>query len=270
MRFDAFVAVAFVLAVAGLGGCDARVPVDASRKICDGSEGLRFAYQLRGGFLTPRPYDLFYEPGVRFLFIDGRCHFWVSPVDLSEAPFHEGVLDAALEARVTSATHFQSWASLVGPYACTDDPPTDAGDAIFEDGTQRVTCSPCPTDAPAELAETCDAPDDLERDLWALSTPMDGPVRIYLNDGDVARDDEVAWPLARDLDEVVAATVEWPLVIADAADADALRALKRKHDADFPDLAGAVPVRGANDRHFLLHVRDVLPFEDPMTGQVDF
>src|SRR4051812_23194285 len=84
-----------VLVVVALGGCDVDgsgvtmgadaappdatpVPVDPSRKICDGSDGLRFAYQVGGGFQPGPPENLFFEPGSSFLYIDGHCHYWVS------------------------------------------------------------------------------------------------------------------------------------------------------------------------------------------------
>jgi hypothetical protein len=285
--------VATWLAVATLGGCDdgggagvtirpdaapdaalpdaaPPLPVDSSRKLCDGSDGLRLAYGVGGAFRPPAPADLFFEPGSSFLYVDGHCHFWVESVDKYEGATHEGVLDAEVELRLTAVTHFQSWPSMVGPYTCSEPPPADAGGGHFEDGTLRPSCPPCPSDAPEELLYACENILTMRRQLWAAGAPMDGPVRLYVEAaGGAAPADEADWPLARGLDEVAAATAAQPLVITDAADAAALRALREASQAAHVD-DGAIAVRSPGGQHYLLHVRDVLPFEDAVTGRVEF
>jgi prepilin-type processing-associated H-X9-DG protein len=252
-----------MLLVPGALACDAgdpRLAVDSTRTLCDGSDGLRLAVRFMGGLLPPPPANLFYEPGADYLFVDGHCRYWTIDPERLESPTHTGILDEAAAARVAALTHFQSWPYLLGPYTCTQGPPPDAGYFTVSDGTLHPVCPPCPSDAPPETDEMCSASFTLAEELFR-GGPMDGPVRLYVQEVPLAGEREADWPLARDLGEVVAATQEAPLTIEDLADAAALRAMKAFSDQEHPE-RGYVAVRGTDGGHYRVHLRDVLPFED--------
>jgi hypothetical protein len=247
----------------------ASVAIDSSRAICDGSNGLRFAYRVSGGFILGPPANLFDGLGNPFFFVDGHCRYWTTGA--YGAPVHTGMLDAAGEAALTSATHFQSWAYMLGPYNCLQPPPTDGSSAHFSDGTLYPYCPQCAGDQPAEVDAMCLTPRTLMPELWTAGAPLDGPVRLYLQAiGTDARVDELAWPLARDPAQLAIATAQTPFNLDDPNDASALRTLQQAHDAAFPGQIGAgIPVRAADGQRYQLHFRDVLPFEDA-AGQVIF
>jgi hypothetical protein len=48
------------------------------RRICDGSQGIRFMYRVEGDVSRePAVASILYELGSDFLFVDGTCHFFV-------------------------------------------------------------------------------------------------------------------------------------------------------------------------------------------------
>jgi hypothetical protein len=239
---------------------DARPPlvVDESRKICDGSDGLRFAIRTSSGFLPP---EVAYELG-SFLFVDGHCHFWVPAPSYWSGLLRTGVLDAAQEAELASTTYFQSWASLDEPLVCITPPPTDGDTTWLTDGTIIVSCPYCESNVRPELSATCQASFDLRTTLADAGAPLDGPVRVRVTDGFDGALDEVDWPLAQDPAELVAASAAAAIEIDDLDTAAALRALIVARVAADPHFAGALPVRTGDGRHFRLDLRDLLPFED--------
>ncbi len=240
-------------------------PVFADRRICDGSDGLRFAYRRFIGFALPAPYRIFSELGGPFLYIDGHCHYWVSDAHAISADqdIRTGVLDAASEERIAQATHFASWPALENAFTCTEQPPLDGGGTFFSDGSFRPMCPYCVSEAVSELVEMCGgATDALQAQLFAQGQPLDGPVRLFMSTQSVASEPgRVDWPLASDPAAIAAATTQVTLRIDDLADARVLRALRASHHAAFP-IFESIPVRDGAGQLYQLFLREVLPFEN--------
>jgi hypothetical protein len=245
------------------GSTDA--PIYSDRRLCDGSDHLRLAFFAGGGGPpSGPPYTLYGEVGSSYLYVDGHCRYWVDDPEDYRLSGRTGVLDAALEERLTRELHYQSWPALAGPYACQTPPPPDSGWSGFRDATYEVSCaSSC--GAP-EIAAACTAQPTLAHELFDRGVPLDGPVRLYLVASSSAPPDPVTehtWPLASDPVTLASDESVTPVAVRidDLADADTLRRLKAEAipaSTYIPYVAihrdGAPP--------FQLWVRDVLPFED--------
>ena len=111
---------------AGDGGTARDAPA-APRRICDGSDDIRLAYSVP---VSPTSVFAFtaelYELGTEFLYVDGRCHYWMQEPLLADRfgawrAYREGELTAAHEAALHDAVSYDDFAAgappCIGPLA---------------------------------------------------------------------------------------------------------------------------------------------------------
>lgn len=233
--------------------------------LCDGSDAIRFAYDVSGGFLSPD--DQFLAPnGFAFLYVRGDCHFVVSHGPYGE--IREGDLGTDQAAALATAVHLDEIASL-GQTPDNESCP-DAGSVTVRspDGALSCTCG-CPDPRGDEIFTA--AGTQLES-AWQAGTPVTGPLRAvaYVPPDGIAwwqgSDVPQTWPLTTSLAELavadagaVTATSGLPFEGDDAA---MLRELRDKAQSEGTTVGQVqrfpVREREAGEVHALL-VRDELP-----------
>lgn len=162
-----------------------------SRRICDGSTDIRFAFSYAPGAGAPPHIVSLYHLGVDFLYVDGACRYWVDqPSSIPDEyrlwrPVREGVLTPVQEAALHAAVAYDDFSNAP---ACTDlSEAQDVDVARIWDGKRVHLCS-----------GSLEAPPDwpLRGELYAAGAAVGGPVRIQLSKVPV---DEIelkyAWPL---------------------------------------------------------------------------
>jgi hypothetical protein len=253
-----------------VGNADA---ASRGRRICDGSDDVRLAYELGGGG-TMEPYTIaVVELGWEFLYVDGHCHYWVQRPDVRDvdpsgqlAPFREGVLTPDQEASLRAATWYDDFAHAA-PKCPDSSGVSDAGTELFWDGAAVYSCY-------GGFGFGQGWP--LQSELWAAGTPMGGALRIEVGQSSVPDDQPTyAWPLASPL-----ATYETPVekssalgqtkLITDAADLAALRDLRARAKAEYNPARGLnAAVIALQPKGWVLVVRDDLPFTRRTDGLWD-
>jgi hypothetical protein len=236
--------------------------VPDARALCDGSDDIRFAYEVTGGFLEFD--ELFLAPGsYGFFYLRGDCRFIVSQGPTGE--IREGELSAQEVTALLADVQIEEIAR-VGPIRDTETCP-DAGSVrvIAPEGELACTCG-----CPAPLGDTIlSAAADVLSEAWQAGEPLDGPVSAvaYVPPSGIAWwqgvDEPQAWPLDSSLSEITVAdagSVEATSGrLFEDDDAASLRALRRTAQME-SSTAQRFPVREgtAGELHALL-VRDELP-----------
>jgi hypothetical protein len=173
--------------VAALLGSCAGFPV-ASEPICDGSDGLRLAYRTT----APQVWHVFPEmkvrwaPGISFLYVDGRCHFWVRPIDgydetadtgISRDRYvetREGVLTAEEADALGRDLGYGDWGAI-DREVFTAGSGTHPGHIEMWAGGQYFRCvRSCGHEVPTALVQRAEAWADR---LYDRAAPMTGPLR---------------------------------------------------------------------------------------------
>jgi len=249
------------------------IPVDTSRHLCDGREGLQVALTASNGCaFAPGGECLAARHGARYLLIDGQCNYWVSNPESTARTGRNGTIGPALRALLERDLLYQSWPGLGGNHCVA------VGDAsVLKLGDETATLS-CPDvtepyydDVPPEFPAAFAGADAVAAALWDAGTDETGPVRIYVVRP--YRPDEIAtppvpWPLASDPTAIAVDETDFvhalppSTIVDDLADAATLRAL----DADFNPrrryARDPIPVEAPDGMRYKLYVRDVLPFDD--------
>jgi hypothetical protein len=248
----------------------AEVAVEAPppRRICDGSDGIRFVFRAPVDLqLAPEYEAVVDELGFDFLYVDGHCHYWVMQINDAAAgplvmPFavREGDLDAEAEQSV------HDWLS----YDDVDAMPCDdlTGRTIWETGTPMEIWD-------GERLHTCAngwirGYDYLLRyALYKRATEVVTPgVRIEVGKATLAPNlPELTWPLATPpasyaVPPAQSRTPGVSTLITDPADVDALRELRAQRRL-VGGLGGLVQI--APDG-YVVGIRDDLPFTSPIDG----
>jgi hypothetical protein len=247
------------------------LPVDASRKLCDGSPSLRLAVQGMAGDLLPNGEAVWFENGAHFLFVDGTCRYWVQ---LHPAQgLRVGQLDREQEEVLTRSLLYRSWAALAGTWPGPAGT-YDAGSYVFWDAQYTVTCdSTCNTpQTPKALRELVVGGyvDSMLQSLWQQGEKLqEGSMRLVVVPGVVSYQDPFDWPLAQSVESFASepsAQVEYgeSRLVVDAADVLELRELRAHYDASPApqSTSGKIPLLGAGGVIYGLFLRDTLPFED--------
>jgi hypothetical protein len=176
--------------VAALLGSCAGFPV-ASEPICDGSDGLRLAYRTTAPqvWRVPSTLKVRWEPGISFLYVDGRCRFWVRPDDGYDetadtgisrdwyVETREGVLTAEEADALGRDLGYGDWGGLdreVFDGARVTEPPHTE---MWADGQYFRCVGPlgdCGSEVPTTLVQRAEAWADR---LYDRAAPMTGPIR---------------------------------------------------------------------------------------------
>jgi len=248
---------------AGANGNDSGV----SRRICDGSSEIRFAFSY-GDDRSPETTSVLYDLGGDYLYVDGTCHYWVDNPSIIPDEYRdwraprEGILTTEQEVALQAAVGYNDFSqapacpSLIGV--------ADASVARMWDG-ERVHLCPGGLDA---------APDwPMRTELYSAAYPVQGPMRIKVSTVPVDdKDLKYEWPLG---DPVATYLVDYrdrkSFRIGDAAEVEALRLLRERVIADATQTPGYFPgfieILPGDDiptpgQGYALAVRDDLPFTD--------
>jgi hypothetical protein len=251
---------------------------DPPREICDGSSAVRLYLNLAGGGGLVRP-------GMDFTFlsyviITGECRFWVMQGTREEA--RTGTLTHEAGAQLARELHYSAW------YRISDEAQSrsrvfDGGSGwVLTDGTRKFTCDGFCTDALA--GEMFERASRLPRELYELGEPVMGPMRVSAVDNSryqaAPQKGTIDWPLSAPVERFVydpsAAPGPGPnggVLLEDPTDLKILRELRpRLRGSDYGYVAvradGGAADGGGDVSTYDLYFRDVIPFEDPATGEL--
>jgi hypothetical protein len=265
-------------------GGDVRTVATSDLRICDGSDQIRLAFITGGGPGATPANTLLYSLGVRWLFVDGHCTYWMQSVTeqstYDKFQNFRGYLTGVLTPTQESALFENVGYGIVGTTAgddtvdnagvspngplqsgCRGPQAFDASVGSLWNGREMQHCSPF-----LEPAGWL-----LRAELMAGAHPMSGAVRIHIGAlNGYAYPPEMPryeWPLNSPAERFFAeGDSERSFVISDPSDAAALRALRERvlgTSSDFPEFLRLRDSRSAqNCETCLLTFRDELPFTD--------
>lgn len=251
---------------------------DPPRQICDGSTTVRvFLNSVSGGGLV--------RPGTqvtlgRYVIITGECRFWVMLDTREEA--RTGTLSRDAGERLASDLHYAAWYRISDAEQGRITAIEGGGGWVLSDGSRQFHCQGFCTDALAR--EMFERASRLPEELYSLGGPVIGPMRVsaVANSSRHAaeQDGMIDWPLSARLERFVYDPFAMPapgpnrgVLLEDPADLQILRALRQSLRAsDY----GYIPVRaeldaadgGSDVSAYDFYFRDVIPFEDPATGEL--
>jgi hypothetical protein len=230
------------------------------RRICDGSDGIRFAMGYGGGGQAFPYTSVLSELGYDFLYVDGSCHYWVhQPLSVVDEyylwrPYREGVLTPADEQRLHELVSYD------GASTDTCAPRTgvfDAGAAFLWDGGELRSCAD----------DVYEASGPLRAELFGAATAVTGPMRIQVGKDSYPEAPVVYdWPLATPIDQFAIEYGETRSFRIDGVlGATALRALRDRaiaaSEASSQYFVGVIAVRSSDgNQSYFMSLRDELPF----------
>jgi hypothetical protein len=244
------------------------VALPISRRICDGSTNIRFAFGYEpGGQVLPYT-SVLYDLGGDFLFVDGTCQYWIQQPSIIQdeygryRAFREGVLTPEQETALHETVSYDDFSAAP---ACAARETMDADIARVWDGTRVYRCPG------GGLQVSPDWP--LRTELYASASPVGGPVRIQVGKTTVVASGFVHdWPLEVSPDQYLIDDGDTKSFrVDDTASVEALRSLR---DAALTNAAqapgawqGVIRIEPAGyvpdgDIGYVLSVRDELPFTD--------
>jgi hypothetical protein len=237
-----------------------------ARRICDGSDEIRFGYWTPVSPRSVRPFTLvLYDLGNEFLYVDGHCHYWVDRPGLPNdeyrrwRSYREGVLTQSQEQSLHDAVSYDDFSKLprCGPGALEGSP------TVLWNGVETRMCQ-----ALAGVPDGWPARDE----LYAAGHVVSGGVRIVVGIDPVPDDAPLyAWPLSGLVEYEIpyAMANDWgqSSLISAPADVEALRTLRDRAIAD----ATAEPGRFygliyLQAKGYAAVIRDDLPFTDRAHG----
>lgn len=241
----------------------------SDRRICDGSDEVRLAVRVMAKPGRVRAYNQpLYELGTSFLYVDGRCHYWVQApaVDDSYAlwrGYREGVLSEEQEGRLHDLASYNDVSRGI---RCEGALATDGSPLAVWDGRGERYCN---GQADVEI----DWP--MRTELYELGTELSGPMRIEVGQDAVPPDKAVVydWPLAASPEAYEISYGDAlsgfgrSKLVSDPADTAALRALRDRF------LSGVLATPGyyfgvvyVTPRGYAMSMRDHLPFTHAEDG----
>jgi hypothetical protein len=229
---------------------------DPARELCDGSSRLRFAFSGGGGL--PSGTVLRAELGKRFIFVDGKCHYWISDSGhVDSLDTRQGQLSSPEYTSLVRRSQYKSWPAMAAsPPDCQPSPPVSDGDSYgMRDGTYAFGWLRCENELPYVFTTFVPGLFELADSLYLHGLPMDGPVKIQLMPAGESAVAGFDWPLARDPGMLLGATV----VFDNLAEARALRSIMSAYRATGDSFMPSV--RAADGTVYYMDLRDVLPFE---------
>ncbi|MFM2416165.1 MAG: hypothetical protein RL385_888 [Pseudomonadota bacterium] len=247
-------------------------------KLCDGSSGLRLAYQAIVGGTDNNGERLLFENGTHTLYLDGSCRLWVREGQWSAV--RTRMMAASDVSALQAGLPLSRWVELASGSSeyCVTEFDSQVlqflvGSSVFQVGCGRFSSPVLNTSEEMELQNAVLA--EIKR-LYQSAAPIDGPVRYTLLPflgGFVSAEDwkgAVAWPLSSNPNELAERRPDPeslpPLTAhqAQGADASKLRALRDRYLAGeigrFPLIA--IPILQPDGSRFMLYLRDEYPFEN--------
>jgi hypothetical protein len=230
--------------------------------ICNGGKGFRLGVFDSGtGLLPPNPTGHFLQVyGGPFVVLGADCHFYASLNPM--AGIVTGTLSAKDEAQLASDVDWNMFTTY-GQFAKSAPNCQDGGGYITGDGSHSFAClCNCDPAAPPSLERARDASVQ-----WLMRLAGDGmgvegavsAVATVFSGGTPPPGDPQAWPLSTPITDIVTAD-ENDLGdgkrFDDPSDAKALRAMRSKALADFPDARQIFATDGT--QKYLVYVRDEL------------
>lgn len=254
----------------GTGGVGGAPP---ARRICDGSDEIRFAWVLPTDPTRELPFTAtLYDLGVDFFYVNGKCHYWTDePLENNDRfqvwrPFREGTMTEEQEKILHDEVGYDDFGSQ-GP-RCSGGLAQDQTPTKFWDGFAVHVCLGAPEIPPGWPA--------LRAALYEGGTPMTAGVRIevgLLSAALVPSDSPVyPWPLAKEAaafatDYSESVSFGKSFLISDSAEAAALRSLRDKAIADATVSPGFFyNIIYVEPNGTMVAIRDDLPFTRPGDG----
>jgi hypothetical protein len=115
-------------------------PVDAA-VICDGTTDIVFAYFMQGEPGREDEAAVAWELGHAYLYVDGRCRYWVRTAD-AFTDTRAGQLTDGDMRRLATDLHYSEWSDYAGSW---DAPALDANWFVFYDRSVAFACKAgCP------------------------------------------------------------------------------------------------------------------------------
>ncbi len=253
-------------------GDEAGVATDASdvgvRRICDGSDGIRFAIQVQVASGRVNAFTaVLYELGYGFVYIDGHCHYWMQqpslPTDdfLTWRSYREGVLTSQQEMTLHDAVAYDDFTKA--PH-CADTTVSDGSPVLLWDGERIHACNGNPQ---------VDADWPMRAELFEQGVPLDGPVRVVVGETPVPDDATLySWPLSTSPLSYEVSYSEGQeygksALVSNPDDVALLRKLKATALSDAQvapgKFYGIISIQPKGD---VFAMRDDLPFTNPSSG----
>ncbi len=175
-------------------------PNNSTARICDGSTGLRFAWSIAPSRFEP---GVFGENGIYFLFLSGKCEFYIWAATAETSPFsyfspvRQGKLTESEEQELITTSHYESWEAWRGRTFDAD--PVELPDTngyLLSNGSSRFAClSACSQSNPA-VWSTIRLIEDRFAGLYARGTDLTGPMRLRVTQLEACvRPNFIEWPL---------------------------------------------------------------------------
>jgi hypothetical protein len=248
---------------AGAGADASSAP---SRRICDGSDGIRLAHWVGGGGTQAAFTAILYELGWEFLYVDGHCHYWVrqpsppvgpDPLYFDSFPYREGVLTTHQESTLHDLLSYDDFARGAPPCPRANSGTTDASTEMLWDGVKAHSCY---------AGWQVDPSWPMRSELFASGTPVTGAMRVESGQNSIPDSAPIyPWPLATPVTNYEVPVLKsfasgQSALVADPTETAALRRLRDRAIAEatiagYPDGAIAVQPKG-----YVVTVRDDLPF----------
>jgi hypothetical protein len=277
MTYSRLLPCVILLAACSSVGADARdAGPDASDAgptgpvLCDGTDQIRFAYQVAGGGPVMPGSEVLSENGFVYLLVSGTCHYWA--LQDVQGAVREGELSAAAAASFTTELRLGMWSDLPpqGP-SCPDAP---SAVVRFADDRYELP-SPCPAQDAGAGTALADAVRARAQSLHDAGAPVAGSVRFVLvmegaDWSTAVRERAAPWPLAEAAADVALTPGQARMYQRGSsrrASGDEAAALRDVRDAsaaaDVRQLTGGfIPVVDGSGGRYQLYVRDAIPPEN--------
>jgi len=232
--------------------------------VCDGSDGLRLVIAFDGQLDREYPYSAVqYELGAPYVYVDGRCQYWLGSWDLNEPfafwrPIRTGSLTSDEQASLAGGIAYDDIGALA---SCSQSPTgSDVPIAHIFDGARLRNCYPDPDLQAAWFGAVSP--------LYDRGTPLTSALRIEVGVGGtpVTNLPPHPWPLAEPLPDFVVPPENQfsggvSRLVSDPGDVSALLALRDEYlSEEAPHIPPdpAIEIEG----RYLLYMREEVPFTD--------
>lgn len=241
-------------------------------RICDGTEQITLAYYVavESGQLS-QGLAFMYENGASFLYVDGRCRYWVKlsteSGKSSVVETRQGTLDESWEQRLSRELRYQELPRLA---LQTEDPPKLAhlSPKVVTDGQNFAVCLTCT--ATTDVGDVIANASRLIGDLHGMADPDVGPVRALASEASPAAQLQPPLPIwPSDLEPLTTFLPSTTVprfglghYVDDPQLLSTLRMLRTgQEDLRFGRVTG-IPVSTESGTVYELFFRAVIPYED--------
>lgn len=219
--------------------------------VCDPANGdhIAFAVQESGAFNGPAPALMH---GNHFLIVDGACRFYRSSgLDARRGVVSSGTLSAEQVDAINAELMTAPWAAIDGEHRFDVIGADGSSISLWRDDFGASCYQDC-SQATPQLQSILAIALDWEAELAASATPMDGPLRLVVED--VSFDDAIPWEGATSITASLPGPYGGTTVVSNPDDTILLRELR----AGITNIDGAAFVREGDDAYRIL-ILDVMP-----------